>query len=141
MSNTQQIDAQNARIQAILAKYLELRAAGSVRDDQSMHLDEDTLSAFAEGGVAQREAVPIMKHLSDCSFCRHKTVELVRLELDLEGEQPIPGVQESREPVSVSSVLSGILSRIFGSNEAAVFAHQEPEKEDSQTSEDEPEKE
>jgi hypothetical protein len=34
-------------------------------------------------------------------------------------------VRETSEPASVSSVLSGILSRIFGTSEAAVFAHEE----------------
>jgi hypothetical protein len=33
--------------------------------------------------------------------------------------------EQASEPASVSSVLSGILSKLFGSSEAAVFAHED----------------
>ena len=128
MANTQQNQAETIKIQGLLARYLELRSA----DDRTLenHLDEDTINAFSEGRVSEREAIPLVNHLSDCSFCRHKTVELVRLELQFaEMDEPIPALKTSDEPASISSVLSGILSRIFGSNEAAVFAHEERDDE------------
>ena len=125
MANTQQSDTQNAKIQGLLARYLELRSKAS-------HLG--TLNAFTEGSVSEREALPIVKHLSDCGFCRHRTTELVRLDLHFSDiDEPVM-VRETDAPISVSSVLSGILSRIFGATEGAVFAHEEkedePEKED-----------
>ena len=138
MANTQQNDTQNAKIQGLLARYLELRSKASDLGIHNSHLDEDTLNAFTEGNVSEREALPIVKHLSDCGFCRHRTTELVRLDLYFSDiDEPVM-VRETDAPVSVSSVLSGILSRIFGATEGAVFAHEEkddePEKEDQDNS-------
>ena len=82
MANTQQNDTQNAKIQSLLARYLELRSKSSDANIRNGHLDEDTLNAFTEGTVSEREAWPIVNHLSDCNFCRHKTTELVRLDLE-----------------------------------------------------------
>lgn len=136
MANTQQNDTQNAKIQGLLARYLELRSRASGTDIRNNHLDEDTLNAFTEGSLSEREAWPIVNHLSDCGFCRHKTTELVRLELQFaDMDEPVM-VRETSEPVSVSSVLSGILSRIFGSTEAAVFAHEEKEDEPERSAEE-----
>jgi hypothetical protein len=136
MANTQQNDTQNAKIQGLLARYLELRSRASGADIRNNHLDEDTLNAFTEGSLSEREAWPIVNHLSDCGFCRHKTTELVRLELQFaDMDEPVM-VRETSEPVSVSSVLSGILSRIFGSTEAAVFAHEEKEDEPERSAEE-----
>ena len=131
MANTQQNDTQNAKIQGLLARYLELRSRTSDRRDVRYgHLDEDTLNAFTEGTISERETLPIVSHLSDCGFCRHKTAELVRLELEFADLDEPTVVQESSEPASVSSVLSGILSKIFGSTEGAVFAHEEKDEAD-----------
>lgn len=125
MANTQLNDTQNAKIQGLLARYLELRPAYSGQETGSNHLDEDTLNAFTEGTLSERQALPIVSHLTDCGFCRHRTTELVRLELEFaDMDEPVV-VRETAEPASVSSVLSGILSRIFGTSEAAVFAHEE----------------
>lgn len=122
----QQNDIQNARIQGLLARYLALRPAGTSSNVGSSHLDEDTLSAFTEGRVSDREATPVILHLTDCNFCRHRTVELVRLDLNFADLSDAAPVREtSAEPASISSVLSGILARIFGTNDAAVFAHEE----------------
>ena len=128
MANTQQNQTETTRIQGLLARYLELRAA----EDRTLenHLDEDTINAFSEGRISEREALPLVSHLSDCSFCRHKTVEVVRLDLQFaDMDEPATAKQTNEEPASISSVLSGILARIFGSNEAAVFAHEEREDE------------
>ena len=139
MANTQQNDTQNAKIQGLLARYLELRSKTSDRRDiRSGHLDEDTLNAFTEGTISERETLPIVNHLSDCGFCRHKTAELIRLELEFADLDEPMVVRETSEPASVSSVLSGILSKIFGSTEGAVFAHEEKEEADKDRSEEEP---
>jgi len=136
MANTQLNDTNNAKIQGILARYLELRSAEQARSEFSSHLDEDTLNAFTEGMISRREALPVVQHLGDCSFCRHRTVELVRLDMFFaEQDEPVAIKQAASEPISVSSVLSGILSRIFGSSDAAVFAHEEKKTEDDQAEE------
>jgi hypothetical protein len=130
MANTQQNNINNAKIQGLLARYLELRSKESLQDQRTGHLDEDTINTLVEGRLTEREATPVVAHLTDCSFCRHKTVELVRLEMYFEGvEEPFRLHEESPQPVSVSSVLGGILNRIFGSGEAAVFAHEEKKDE------------
>jgi hypothetical protein len=129
MANTQQNDTQNARIQGLLARYLELRSKTAESGVKNNHLDEDTLNAFTEGSMSEREALPVVNHLSDCGFCRHRTTELVRLDLEFADLDEPLAIHEIKEPVSVSSVLSGILSRIFGSSEAAVFAHEEKKEE------------
>jgi hypothetical protein len=137
MPNTQQNQTETTKIQGLLARYLELRSA----EDRTLenHLDEDTINAFTEGRVSEREALPLVNHLSDCSFCRHKTMELVRLDLQFaEMDGPVAARETSEAPASISSVLSGILTRIFGSSEAAVFAHHE-ETDDEEDDQD-PEK-
>jgi hypothetical protein len=140
MGNTQPNNAQDLKIQGIIGRYLELRVRGPV--NAGTHLDDDSLTGFIEGTLSEREALPIVSHLTDCSFCRHKTVELVRLDLTFADLDAPVQVREASEPSSVASVLNGILSRIFGSNEAAVFAHEEKkedEKDGEQEKKDEPE--
>lgn len=136
MGNTQPNNTETVKIQGILARYLELRSRQTVQSQALAHLDEDSLNAFAEGTLSEREAMPMVDHLTDCSFCRHKTVEMVRLELEFADMDAPVQVRETSEPASVASVLNGILSRIFGSGESAVFAHEEPKKNDEEKKEE-----
>jgi len=136
MGNTQPNNTETVKIQGILARYLELRSRQTVQSQALAHLDEDSLNAFAEGTLSEREAMPMVDHLTDCSFCRHKTVEMVRLELEFADMNAPVQVRETSEPASVASVLNGILSRIFGSGESAVFAHEEPKKNDEEKKEE-----
>jgi len=136
MGNTQPNNTETVKIQGILARYLELRSRQTVQSQALAHLDEDSLNAFAEGTLSEREAMPVIDHLTDCSFCRHKTVEMVRLELEFADMNAPVQVRETSEPASVASVLNGILSRIFGSGESAVFAHEEPKKNDEEKKEE-----
>jgi len=136
MGNTQPNNTETVKIQGILARYLELRSRQTVQSQALAHLDEDRLNAFAEGTLSEREAMPVIDHLTDCSFCRHKTVEMVRLELEFADMDAPVQVRETSEPASVASVLNGILSRIFGSGESAVFAHEEPKKNDEEKKEE-----
>jgi len=143
MANTQLNNIENTRIQAVLARYLELRSSGQDRADLNGHLDEDTINAFTESRLDERQSAPVVNHLVDCSFCRHRTVELVRLTMFFDAQdEPVAARETASEPVSVSSVLSGILSRIFGSGDAAVFAHEErpddEEKSDPEADDEEP---
>jgi hypothetical protein len=129
MANTQLNDGDNTRIQGILARYLELHSA-DLPNDLSGHFDEDSLNLFVEGRLSERESTPMITHLTDCSFCRHRTAELVRLAFYFdEQDEPSTVAAKTSEPVSVSSVLSGILSRIFGTADSAVFAHEEKDDE------------
>ncbi|HEX8247461.1 MAG TPA: hypothetical protein VF599_04695 [Pyrinomonadaceae bacterium] len=114
-------------IQGLLGNYLRFRSANQNLNDVK-HLDDDSLSAFVEGNLSERESTPILSHLVDCSFCRHVTAELVRLDFAFAGEEtPMPVAENA--PTSVSDVLNNLLSRIFGtSDSSAVLAHQQPEE-------------
>ncbi len=121
------IDSEESGIQKLLGNYLNSRVSSNELSVVSTHLDEDSLSAFVEGSLGERESQPMISHLVDCSFCRNITSELVKLDLaftEVESEN----VVEAESPSKISQVLSSVLSRIFGSNDGAVFAHQEDEK-------------
>ena len=142
MENTGNMNSQELKIQSLLDRYLASRSLNQISSAQSsLHLDDDALTAFTEGNLSEREAAPMVAHLVDCSFCRHVTAELVRLDLEFATDaQTAPVAAREAEPSKISEVLSGLLSRIFGSNDDAVFAHGEKEeakKEEEGTAKDE----
>lgn len=135
MANIENLDPEEYKIQSLLGRYLNARsAAEQAMNTGADHLDLDMLSAFVEGGLSQREAKPIVTHLVDCTFCRRVTSDLVRLDLAFvetaDARQPIV----EPEPSRISEVLNGILSRIFGTRDGAVFAHHEDEKKEDGSS-------
>ena len=134
MENTGKINPLDIKIQGLLDRFLKVRSVENVTFTQQDHLDEDTLSAFVEGNITEREAKPIVSHLVDCSFCRNITTELVRLDLAFEGTMEREMATEA-QPTKIADVLGGILNRIFGSNEGAVFAHHEDEDEKEEKTE------
>ncbi len=127
MENKGLVNPRDIQIQGLLDGYLRSRASDDNLTLQAQHLDEDSLAAFTEGNISKREAQPIVRHLVDCSFCRHVTTELVRLDLAFADEE-IEVVTVENRPAKISEVLNGLLSRIFGANDDAVFAHQEKEE-------------
>ena len=134
MENKKLISLQDIQIQGLLDRYLRSQNSRNNSALQEQHLDEDSLAAFTDGNLSEREARPIVSHLVDCSFCRHVTAELIRLDLAFADE----GVQIAaieNQPSKISEVLSNLLSRIFGTNDGAVFAHEEKEEEDSEKAE------
>jgi hypothetical protein len=138
MANIENLNPEEYKIQGLLGRYLNARSAAEQALNTGVdHLDEDTLSAFVEGGLTKREAKPIVSHLIDCTFCRHVTSELVRLDLafvdTVEARQPV----REQEPAKISAVLNGILSRIFGTRDGAVFAHHEKDDEEDKSTDDE----
>jgi hypothetical protein len=126
MANVTNLNPEETKIQNLLGRYLNARStAEQALNTGADHLGDDTLSAFVEGALSEREVRPVLSHLVDCTFCRHMTTELVRLDLAFtETEEVRQPVTES-EPSSISAVLNGILSRIFGTADGAVFAHNE----------------
>jgi anti-sigma factor ChrR (cupin superfamily) len=102
----------------------------------SLHLDEDSLASFAEGTLSKRESAPVISHLVNCGFCRHKTAELVLLDLELSAtdERAVPAA--TTEPSAISKVLNDVLSKIFGTTDQAVFAHNEEDKDESPEGDD-----
>ena len=131
MENTSQRDSQQINIQGLIDRYLKVHSPGGIPEKaRGFHLDDDSLSAFAEGNLCERETLPIVSHLVDCSFCRHITAELVRLDLAFTENDAINPVAENREPTKVSEVISGLWSR-FGTSDDAVFAHNETNEDDA----------
>ena len=127
MENTGKLNIEEIRIQGLLDRYLNRRAADSNLSIQENHLDDDSITAFVEGNLSERESKPIVSHLVDCSFCRHVTAELVRLDLAFADEQVQAAVPES-QPSKISEVLNNLLAKIFGTGDSAVFAHHETEE-------------
>lgn len=121
-------------IQGLLDNYLRFRSANAVINNDQ-HLDDDLLTAFVEGNLSERESTPILTHLVDCSFCRHVTAELVKLDFAFADEQVVMPVVQSA-PTSVSDVLNNLLSRIFGASEGALQFHQQPEEEKEEEKEE-----
>jgi hypothetical protein len=130
---------QQIKIQGLIDQYLKLRVGPAA--SEGTHLDENSLAAFAEGSLNEREAKPIVSHLVACSFCRHISAELVRLDLAFAENEAIAPAAENREPSRVSEVLSGLLSRIFGTTDGAVFAHTEDDDKDDKKEKSEDKKE
>lgn len=127
MENTGKKNIEEIRIQGLLDRYLNRQTAADGLPTKQNHLDEDSLAAFVEGNLSERESKPIVSHLVDCSFCRHVTAELVRLDFAFADEQ-VHAVVEQSQPSKVSEVLSGLLAKIFGTGDSAVFAHHEAEE-------------
>ena len=138
MNNIGQENTRETGIQRLLDQYLVSRKSlKSSIGETSLHLDEDSLAAFAEGNLSKRESVPVISHLVDCGFCRHKTAELVMLDVALSANDEMIVPTATNEPSAISRVLNGVLAKIFGSTDEAVFAHNddetEKEKEDKDT--------
>lgn len=137
MANNEYTNSQEAAIQNLVGQFLKARSGRELgRAASGPHLDQDSLAAFTEGTLSEREARPIVSHLVDCSFCLHVTAELVRLDMAFAETPAVVPVAETAEPRKVSEVLSGLISRIFGTTDGAVFAHEEKNKDDENKVED-----
>lgn len=124
-----------ARMENLLGRYLNSRNAPGSSVANGPHMDDDLLAAFTEGVLTEREAKPVVAHLVDCSFCRHVTAELVRLDLAFAEQESEVFVSET-QPSTISEVLSGLFAKIFGTSDGAVFAHNEEKKADDDQAEE-----
>lgn len=134
MENEIKLNPQELQIQGVLHRYLASRS--NRNDAGTTHIDEDSLSAFVEGTLNKRESNSIVSHIVDCGFCRHATAELVRLDLEFAEADSTAKIAATSEPSKISEVLSGIFSKIFGTTDGAVFAHEEKEKKEKEAKED-----
>jgi hypothetical protein len=131
--NQDNITNENIKIQGLLESYLRFRSsAAKAGSEDGNHLDEDGLAAFVDGNLTRRENESFIAHLVNCSFCLHKTAELTELRSAFEEEVFDAGTQ-SAEPVKVSEVLSNLFSRLFGSSDGVVFAHEEKKEDQPST--------
>jgi len=134
MEKNIQLNPQELQIQGLLDRYLASR--NTMTEAGTAHIDEDSLSAFVEGTLNARESENVTSHLVDCGFCRHASAELIRLELAFAEEEVPSAAASSSEPTKMSEVLGRLFSRIFGTADGAVFAHEE-KKEDEEKDETE----
>jgi len=135
MENTGQMNRQELKIQGLIDRYLASRSLNET-PPPDQHLDEDSLTAFSEGRLTEREAKPMVAHLVACTFCRHVTAELVRLDMQFAADsEPARAPAKAAEPSKISEVLNGLLSKIFGTSDGAVFAHSEEEKDEKKKDE------
>lgn len=126
MINEGQINSEELKIQGLLDRYVRFRSANN--NFNGNHLDEDSLTAFVEGHLSERESPSIIKHLVDCSFCLHVTGELAKMNTVFAEDEVTAAIPDA-PPTKISEVLNGLLSRIFGTTDGAVFAHEEKEEE------------
>ncbi len=134
MENKELTNPQDLQIQGLMDRYLRSKVSSNDFALRERHLDEDLLTAFTEGNLSEREGQPVVRHLLNCSYCRHITTELIKLDLAFAEEIQVAAVEN--QPSKISEVLSGLLSRIFGTNDSVVFAHQEKEDEEKEDTED-----
>jgi hypothetical protein len=136
MERSRDISPENKRVHDLVDRYLiSRRILKSSAAETSAHLDDDSLATFVEGTLSQRELGPVMSHLVDCGFCLHKTAELVRLDLEFADTNEIAPLAEAAAPSKISAVLSDLFSKIFGTNDGAVFAHEEKEGQEESSEE------
>jgi hypothetical protein len=132
MNNKGNLTLEELNIQKLIDRFLHLRASGQDFEKNEEHLDEDSLTAFIEGNLVKREAEPVITHLVACSFCRHITSELIKLDFAFAGDFAPVSVSNG-SPSKISEVLQGLFSRIFASTDNTVFAHQENEEDEKKT--------
>lgn len=136
MANQERIDPQYETIQALLGGFLATRKEAT---PAAGHIEQDTIAAFVEGNLSEREAGPVISHMADCGFCRNVSAELIRLDAAF-AEAPVTVAEAPTEPGKISEVLSGLFAKIFGTSDGAVFAHHEGEKKDEKDDSDEEKK-
>ena len=129
MANTVEMNQQELTIQGLIGQYLAFRPE---TETPTAHLDQDTLAAFVEGSLNRQAGENAVGHLVACSYCRHISAELIRLDLEFADTAPTEIIASST-PSTISEVLSGLFSKIFGTSDGAVFAHTEDEKKEKET--------
>lgn len=132
MKNKWLTDPQDIQIQGLLDRYMRFGIQAENRTTHTTHPNDDSLAAFIEGRLTESETKPIISHLVECSFCRHITAELITLDLAFAEEETWAAAKEV-QPSRISEVLNDLLSRIFGTGDSAVFAHQEKEENERNT--------
>ncbi len=122
-------------ISNLIGRRLRTRAADeTLMFDSDEHLDADTVAAFVEGRVAEPGAAQITSHLIVCSACRIATartmhLECVTAEANIEEPEPVTATGRLRK------FLGDLAGRAFSPSDEAVFAYQEPRKEEPPTEE------
>jgi len=120
---------------AVIGRLLKQRFGEHAMVDASSicstpHLDDDSLSAFVEGRLGERELPPILMHLIECGGCRQSSAELLRLSTEIESEIA-PAVVAQREPGRFKKFLDDLVARVLAKDESSVFAYHAPGEEEA----------
>ena len=124
----EQFNQENQQIGQILELFLKNKTSETSPINET-HLDEDSISAFVDGALSQRESEPIMRHLVGCSPCRKITGQLARLAEEL-NEQPESISVAAAQPNRLQQFLQSFGLSGFGLSDDAVFAHNDSSEED-----------
>lgn len=114
------------RFEQLLKLYLKQRSSNSTAT-VTEHLDEDLLTAFAEGKLNERAETPIVIHLIECSACRRSVFYILRLteqfETNTNSAAALPVGKDS-----FHEFWNELKAKIFNLKTNTVFAHQEAAK-------------
>lgn len=110
--------------ETLLALYLKQSQANKNSNHNQLHLDEDILSAFVEGAVTENQAVPVLKHLIHCAFCRRITTQLAELS---ENFAEIPVSTSSVKTNSWGELWNNLTESVSRSYDNSVVAHENKE--------------
>lgn len=117
---------ESERLRRIVHEHLRRRASHAASSPAGRHLDEDALNAFVEGRLSEDEAAPVVKHLVSCNNCRHFTAQLVRLEMEVAGEDA-GATFPAEKPGHIRAFLAELAARVLpASDEDVVFAYHAP---------------
>lgn len=124
MNEKSSMNKEMTAMQEALGRFLKARA-GIGPAAEGPHLNEDTIAAFTEGALSRRESENAVRHLVDCGFCRKVTADILRFEAEFSGSGDSVAALDREPPSSIADVIGGLLGRIFGPADGAVFAHEE----------------
>lgn len=119
--------------ETLLALYLKQSQANKNSNSNQLHLDEDILSAFIEGTVTEKQAVPILRHLIDCGFCRRLTAKLNEIN---ETFDDIAVCADNGRTNKWFDLWNNLTESIFRPYDNAVTAHEAEEQDDAEKPED-----
>ena len=110
------------QFEGLLSLYLRQRQTKIDFNKIQPHLDEDSLSAFAEGSLTQTQAAPILKHLIDCILCRRVTAQLAELNNAL---NDVSSNVETIEAGNWREFWNTLTESVFRPYDSAVVAHED----------------
>ncbi len=127
------------RFEQLLKLYLKRRSLDPTANVVE-HLDEDLLTAFAEGRLTKRVEASIVSHLIECSACRHSVFFIFRLTEQLEANTNL-AVTSTVKSNSFHEFWNQLRVKVFNQTDNAVFAHQEAVEDEKQVRADSKENE
>lgn len=95
------IEGFDKEIDAILRKARENEAVFTATDSQTLHLDADEISAFAENALPEKAKQLYTAHFADCDRCRRILSNLIALNSEAEA---IPVTNVSTEIAAAASI-------------------------------------